>query len=168
MNRYHEKVLHALERATAGMTEDQLCARRGEKWSVAQILEHLGIAFGHTARVMKKCLEAGKPLGDPPTWKQRAISTLVVDIGYFPEGRQAPKMVVPSGTIGGADALKLIRGNLMEMDRLHAECMERVGRKGYLANHPVLGPLTITQWPKFHWVHTRHHMKQVERIRNCK
>jgi hypothetical protein len=70
-------------------------------------------------------------------------------------------MVMPTGAIGGKEALDLIRNNLAEMDRLHAECLARFGHRGYLANHPVLGPLTITQWPKFHWVHTRHHMKHV-------
>ena len=167
MNRYHQKVLDAINATTSLMNEADLTRRVGDKWSVAQTLEHLGLAFGHTARAMARALETGRPLGDSPTLKQRAASTLVVDIGYFPAGRQAPTMVVPTDTIGGKEALQLIRGNLAEMDRLHAECLAKFGLQGHLANHPVLGPLTITQWPRFHWVHTRHHMKQIRARRQA-
>jgi hypothetical protein len=161
MNRYHQKVLEAIDATTNGMSEADLTRSCGDKWTIARTLEHLALAFDGTARVMAKALQAGRPLGDNPSLKQRAMSTLVVDIGYFPRGREAPKMVVPTGKIGGNEALELIRGKVAEMDRLHAECMAKFGHKGFLANHPVLGPLTITQWPKFHWVHTRHHMNQV-------
>ncbi|MGZ4836286.1 MAG: DUF1569 domain-containing protein [Terriglobales bacterium] len=32
-------------------------------------------------------------------------------------------------------------------------------------DHPFLGPLTADEWRKFHWVHGRHHTRQIrERI----
>jgi hypothetical protein len=161
MNRYHQKAWDAINVTTAGMSEAELTRSLAGKWSIAQTLEHLSLAFGHTARAMNNALEAGRPLGGVPTLKQRAMSTLVVDIGYFPGGRQAPKMVLPSGTVGGKEALDEIRKHLAQMDQLHSACMAKFDHKGFLANHPILGPLTISQWPKFHWVHTRHHMKQV-------
>jgi hypothetical protein len=161
MNRYHQRVLDAINTMTQGVSELELTRCAGEKWSIAQTLEHLGLAFGHTAKTMNRALEAGKPIGDKPTIKQRAISALVVGIGYFPEGRPAPKIVVPTGTLDGKAALDLIHGNLAAMDRAHAKCVAKFGHQGFVANHPVLGPLTITQWPKFHWVHTRHHMKHL-------
>src|SRR5687767_9365050 len=114
MNPYHEKVLREIERATAGMTEEQLSARREGKWSVAEILEHLALAFGHTATMLKRCIDAGKPLGNKPSLKHRLISGIVVDLGYFPAGRQAPKMVIPSGSLTGQEAVAKIRANLLE------------------------------------------------------
>jgi hypothetical protein len=90
MNRCHQMVLDAINATASSLSEAELTRSVGGKWSVAQTLEHLGLAFGHTARAMTKALGAGKPIGDTPTVKQRAIATLVVDIGYFPEGRQAP------------------------------------------------------------------------------
>lgn len=161
MNRYHQKVLDAINATTAGMSDADLTRDCAGKWTIAQTLEHLALAFDGTGRVMAKALEAGKPLGTIPTLKQRVMSTLVVDVGYFPPGREAPKMVVPTGKIGGTEALHQIRSKIDQMDRLHAECLAKFGHKGFLANHPILGPLTVTQWPKFHWVHTRHHMKQI-------
>jgi hypothetical protein len=75
-------------------------------------------------------------------------------------------MVVPTGKISGKAVLELIHKNLLEMDKQLARCYEACGKKGWLANHPVLGPLKIDQWPKFHRVHTRHHMKQIRAMRD--
>jgi hypothetical protein len=147
------------------LTEEQLRSKPAGKWSAAEILEHLALAFGHTATMLRRCAAARKPMGSSPSMKQRIISTLVVDIGYIPKGREAPKMVKPSGTLGGKEAVTRIKSNLLEMDRCLSECEEKVETTGWLANHPVLGPLKMHQWPRFHWIHTKHHMKQIERMK---
>jgi hypothetical protein len=47
------------------------------------------------------------------------------------------------------------------MDSLHQQCAAKLGNKGCIADHPVLGPLSLRQWPRFHLAHTKHHMKQI-------
>lgn len=165
MNEYHKRMLEAIDAATAGMTEEQLSCHEDGKWCAAEILEHLALAFGHTATMLSRCIQAGKPLGGPPTLKQRLMSAIVVDVGYIPTGRKAPKITVPSGALNGKQAIEKIRANLYEMDRLYLECQQKVTDRGWLANHPVLGPLKMAQWPKFHWIHTRHHMKQIQQMK---
>ena len=161
MNPVYQETLDAINAATAGMDEQQLLYHPEGKWSSAQILEHLALAFGSTCKMMERALEAGKSLGDTPTIKQRLQAFIVTGVGYFPEGRQAPMVVAPKGEWGGMEALEKIRANLIALDKLQTECLAKVGAQGWLGNHPVLGPLTIYQWPRFHRVHTRHHMKQV-------
>jgi hypothetical protein len=90
---------------------------------------------------------------------------IVLDIGYFPPGRTAPEMVTPKGELGGLEALAQIRANLIKMDKAHSECEQKISKERCIANHPVLGPLTVQQWPKFHRVHTLHHMKQIRKLR---
>ena len=51
------------------------------------------------------------------------------------------------------------------MDKVLPECERRFGARCKLASHFVLGPLTAEQWRKFHWIHTRNHMKQVARLK---
>jgi hypothetical protein len=51
------------------------------------------------------------------------------------------------------------------MDELIAKWEARHGKQTRLLDHPVLGPLTARQWRKFHWVHGRHHVKQILRLR---
>jgi hypothetical protein len=42
-----------------------------------------------------------------------------------------------------------------------AECEARLGSWRKLLDHPVLGPLTAREWREFHWIHGRHHVKQI-------
>jgi hypothetical protein len=34
-----------------------------------------------------------------------------------------------------------------------------------MLDHPILGPLTVDQWRKFHVVHTEHHVRQISQRR---
>lgn len=161
-----QEALQEIDEATAGMTEDQLVFHPPGKWSAAQILEHLSLAFGHTVRGMDRCLAAGRNLGDHPTILQRLFHVIILDLRHFPAGRKSPVMVEPKGQMGGLEALHQIRANLISMDLKLHECREKLGTSGRLANHPVLGPLSNQQWCAFHCVHTRHHMKQIRHLRD--
>ncbi|MEO6119187.1 MAG: DUF1569 domain-containing protein [Terriglobales bacterium] len=160
-----QSALDDIDSATAGMDESQLLYHPEGKWSAAEILEHLSLAFEHTVKGMNRCLEAGKNMGDEPTMKQRLFHLIVLDLKHFPQGRQAPPMVVPKGEMGGLEAVEKIRTNIIAMDEKLSECRKKLGTIGKLANHPVLGPLSNQQWCEFHYVHTKHHMKQVRTLR---
>ncbi len=164
MDPHLQRALDAIDAATRGMSGEQLAAHPEGKWSAAGILEHLAITFGSTARGLEKALASGQPKITPPTLYQRGAALLVANIGYFPPGRQAPEFTTPKG-LDGETALKTIRENLVAMDGAITRCEECFGRGRKIANHPVLGPLSVPQWRKFHLVHTRHHMKQIDRLR---
>jgi hypothetical protein len=159
-----QRVQDAIEAATGGMSAEQLERHPEGKWPAAGILEHLSITFSGTARLMRKCMEGGKPLGSAATLKQRLAVMLVTGWGYFPTGRPAPEFSRPKGMSGEA-ALQTIRENPASMDQALAECEQRFGARVKIADHVVLGPLTIPQWRRFHLIHTRHHMKQIARLR---
>ena len=160
-----QEALEEIDSATAGMDGAQLNFHPAGKWSSAEILEHLSMTFDQTARGMKRCLEAGKNLGDEPTMRQRLFHMIVLDLKHFPKGRKSPPKVEPTGQVRGLEAVARIRENLIAMDHTLGECREKLGTSGRLANHPVLGPLTNEQWCTFHCVHTKHHMKQIQALR---
>jgi hypothetical protein len=58
-----------------------------------------------------------------------------------------------------------VGAKIVEMDAIIAQCEARFGRSSRLLDHPILGPLTAMQWRKFHFVHGRHHVKQLLRLR---
>ena len=159
-----QRTLHAIEAATRGMSAEQLERHPEGKWPAAGILEHLSITFSGTARLMRKCLDDGKPRGSSPLLKHRLFAFLVIALGYFPSGRQAPEFARPKG-LSAEDSMRSIRGSLRDMEQALAEGQQRFGPKVKVADHFALGPLSIPQWRRFHWVHTRHHMKQIERLR---
>lgn len=158
-----KQIRDAIANSTDGLSENQMREHPEGKWDAAAILEHLALTFGGTARVMQKCIGAGKPLATSTTIKQRLGQIVVLTFSHIPHGRKAPKQVVPSG-IGGREALQLIFANLEKMDQALAQCEQRFGSKVKIADHPVLGPIPLSGWRKFHLLHTRHHMKQVDAL----
>ena len=165
MNSYLQQARELIEIATKGMSHDELAWHPAEgKWSTANILEHLMLAFSGTAKGLSRVLQAGAPQVRQQTWKDRGRVAVVVNAGYFPPGRPAPKGVVPQG-IGPDEAMRGIRSQLEAMEKVMQECERRLGSSGKVLDHPVLGPLNLRQWAKFHFVHTRHHMRQVQTLR---
>ena len=165
MNGYLQSAYAAIETAIAGMSAEQMSWHREGKWCTAEILEHLALAFGSTAKVMQRCLECGQPTGTRPKLRDRFVSCVVTGFGYIPEGRKAPKHVVPKG-IQAEEAQSLVFENLKLMDETMQRCEQQFGTTIKIADHPIIGPLSLRDWRKFHLVHTRHHMKQIARLRN--
>jgi uncharacterized protein DUF1569 len=163
MDFYLQRALDAVERETRGMPADQLAWHREGKWSAAQILEHLSLAFSSTSKAMERALQQGRPARTRATAREWAVTLVVVKLGYFPSGRQAPEWTLPRG-LDVAHAVETIRAALIEMDARIGEAQAKLG-KGVVAVHPIIGPLTAKQWRKFHWEHTRHHMKQIATLR---
>ncbi len=95
---------------------------------------------------------------------QRALTFVVVGLGHMPAGRKAPAIVQPRGL-----PVEKVRSEIGEkmaaMDAILAQCEARFGRRVHLLDHPILGPLTATQFRKLHLVHGQHHLKQLLRLR---
>jgi hypothetical protein len=51
------------------------------------------------------------------------------------------------------------------MEELIRRCEVQFGEKTKIMDHPFIGPLSGRQWRKFHLVHGRHHIKQIQEIR---
>ena len=159
-----ETVRTAIERATVGMNIEELAWHSDGKWSSAEVLEHLALSYSGTAKGMRQVLQGDAPKLRPATWKERFSITVVVEAGYFPAGREAPKQVTPRES-NPEQILRRIQANLSEMDKAIGECEQRFGGKAVVLLHPVLGPLSLNQWRKFHRVHCLHHMKQIRSLR---
>jgi hypothetical protein len=158
------KILKAVDEITAGMTEEQMSYRPEGKWSTCDVLEHLALTYGGTAKGFRKRILEG-PEGGTPTAKQRVGQLLVLELNVFPFKRKSPAMVAPKANLCGQDALALLKRNLAEMEVALYEYSAKHGAKGKAAKHPVLGPLTLEQWGKFHLNHAMHHMKQIQGLR---
>ncbi|PYP83831.1 MAG: hypothetical protein DMG65_23655 [Candidatus Angelobacter sp. Gp1-AA117] len=160
-----QRALHSIETTTAGMTDEEMLRHPEGKWSPAEILEHLSLAYSTTVTRMRDLLE--KPQGVEvrhPSLRERIAGFLVIRLNYIPPGRKSPERIVPKG-ISPAEAHKAVRAGLADIDQVISECAQRFGTRSFIMVHPILGPLTVKEWRKFHCVHTLHHMRQVQRMR---
>ena len=162
MDSYLQQTFDAIQQATAGISSEELAWHPEGKWSAAEILEHLTLTYSGTVKGMRRVLSTDGEGAQKRTLKNRVFALVVTGIGYMPGGRQAPKGTVPSGA--EVNPVETILRNLKQMDEVLREVEQKKGRRARVV-HPVIGPLTVRQWRKFHFVHTRHHMKQIERLR---
>ena len=94
------RALDAIDEATRGLTTEAWLRAAPGQWNSAQILEHLGKAYGSTAYILDKCVTDGAPKGRRPSWRQRVFATLIVELGYFPTGVSAPEISGQTGSRG--------------------------------------------------------------------
>jgi uncharacterized protein DUF1569 len=166
MDSFLERLRQELEDAIGSASPSALAEAPAGKWNAAQILEHLLLTYQNTNRGIDKCLKQGAPLATRATVKQRVAALLVVNLGYLPKGRKAPERVTPRG-MPPEEVQRAIVAELQRMGSGLDDCERRFGARTKIMDHPILGPLTAGEWRKFHWVHGRHHARQVrERMGN--
>jgi hypothetical protein len=159
-----EKLKHAVELAIEGMSSEQLSWHPAGKWCAAEVLEHLYLTYSGTIKGFERVMEAGKPLATRASMAQRLRTLVVVGFNHMPSGRTAPATTRPRG-LPAEKVRNEVGLKIVAMDAIIAQCETRFGRGVDLLDHPILGPLTATQWRKFHLVHGMHHAKQLLRLR---
>ena len=159
-----QRTREVIDQATDGMTMEELSWRTQGKWCAAEILEHLSLTYGGTAKGLARVAAGGTSMASVPRLKQRIAAWVVTTWKVLPGGRKSPEQVVPQG-MPADQVLATIRKNLTDMDEAINSCESAIGTSIRIADHPVLGPLTAKQWRRFHFVHTRHHMKQIAALR---
>lgn len=164
MDPHLQRLQKEIATAVAGLTPEQLRQHRPGKWCTAEILEHLYLTYTGTLKGFERVVEAGKPLATTQTWQQRGQTLVVVAFGYLPSGREAPAVARPRG-LAPEKVLAEIGPKILEMDDNLARCEEKFESRRKLLDHPILGPLTATQWRKFHLLHGLHHVKQIHSLR---
>ncbi|MGA8489495.1 MAG: DUF1569 domain-containing protein [Terriglobales bacterium] len=164
MDAYLRRLQDAIQSATRGMTVEDLRRHPEGKWCAAEVLEHLYLSYTGTTKAFERCLQAGKPLVRTRTLRDRVSTMAVIELGHMPNGRQAPKHTQPRGMPAEAVAGE-IGSRISAMEAVIAQCEARFGKHTRVLDHPIFGPLTARQWRKFHWVHGRHHLKQIQNLR---
>jgi hypothetical protein len=164
MNSHLESCLAIILDATNGCGDEARVRRDPQQWSVVEIVEHLTRAYSGTAKGFERCVEKGASLATAATLKQRLQQLALIEFGYFPEGRQSPKHIFPTGELDLGAVIEAVRRDLARLDASAIRARDAVGA-GKMLDHPILGALTVDQWLKFHVVHTRHHAKQIARRR---
>jgi Protein of unknown function (DUF1569) len=159
-----ERLKENLESAMDGMSTEQWKWHPPGKWCAEEVLEHLYLSYAGTINGFERLMKAGKPLATRATVSHRVQAFVVVGVGYMPPGRKAPAVAEPKG-VPVEKVRNEIGAKLVAMDAIIAQCEARFGGRVRVLDHPILGPLSATQWRKLHVVHGRHHLKQLLRLR---
>ena len=69
----------AIGSAVEGMSEEQMKWHPAGKWCTAEILEHLYLSYTGTVKGFERVLQAGKPLINPASMRQRWRTFVVLN-----------------------------------------------------------------------------------------
>lgn len=162
LKRLHDEVSTSIQ----GLSAKELSWHRPDKWCVAEILEHLYLTYTGTTKGFSRVLASDKAQQHVSTLGQRLRAFVVIGVGYFPNGVKSPPVAIPRG-LPSEKATSEIVLKIGEMDEMMSRCAARFGTDTKVLDHPVLGPLSVSQWRKFHLVHGRHHLRQIRQLRSA-
>ncbi len=161
MNHPHLRAAReAIDRAAGALSADVIGRPVEGRWSIAEILEHLTLAFRANDAALRQTLESGESRARAPTLRQHLARLLVVEAGYFPIV-EAPRMTRPTRSIPAERAVAEIREALDVLDATLTSVERKYGADVAVSNHPYFSGLSVPHWRTFHWRHTLHHMAQV-------
>jgi len=168
LHELYQKKLHGKDIAACQLRPARPHRGQGAAWSTQDVVEHLVLTYRNTGALMDRYLERKSGTQRRPNLKHRALQLLVIRCGGFPRGVQAPEAVLPGKTdmpaMTGNELSAWMRSELEELDTKIEKCRQLFGKQPF-APHFVFGPLTTEQWRRFHFVHGRHHLAQLKRIR---
>jgi uncharacterized damage-inducible protein DinB len=136
-----------------------------DRWSVAQVLQHLAIIEKRIAIGMTKWIADARAAGTGPESETSSVmnSLPLQLIADRSKPRESPEEVRPTGDIDAASAW-----TLLEQTRatLRAAILNGDGLalSEVVQPHPVLGPINIYQWALFVGSHETRHAGQVREI----
>lgn len=131
------------------------------KWTPAQIVEHLALAFEYSARGFDERRAEGPMTRRSSTAQQWVGRLFVFGWGWVPTGiARSPRVARPLEHVAGPAAERHFSAGLASWRALERDV--RTARPHDLfVRHPSLGDLDVVQWLRLHAWHCRHHAKQI-------
>lgn len=140
--------------------EDWHRAPKGE-WSVAQIVQHLSISVDVVAEAFEGRAHR-TDMRRRSTPAQAVIRHLVLGVETIPRGFKAPAAAQPSEHPDPELVQAQFRMGVERL-RLFSEQWPQERQERVFVRHPLLGDLNLPEWIRFHYLHCRHHAKQIQR-----
>jgi uncharacterized damage-inducible protein DinB len=136
-----------------------------DRWSVAQVLQHLAIIEKRIAMGMTKWIAEARAGGtEPEAETSSVINSLPLQlIADRSQRRSAPEEVRPSGDIDAASAWTALEQTRAAL-RAAILAGDGLALSKVVQPHPVLGPINLYQWALFVGSHETRHTGQVREI----
>lgn len=160
-----DKTDDKLKQRISNLTEEQVNSRaNGEGWSVAEIVEHIGVVKGGVVQITAKLLAQAESEGIKSDGNFAAPMSFVERTAAVREQKlSAPERVHPQGN-------QTIAESLAKLDESHRALaafrprIETVDSSNAKFPHPFFGDLNLYEWLAIAGLHELRHLQQIERI----
>ncbi len=161
----NDKIREKLKEIVENLTDEQLnFLPEGERWTVAQIVEHLSLVEDGMTRISRKLLNEAKENG------KTSDGTVKISEEFFQKAQssigqklEAPDHVHPKSGQTVPESLAKMEENRKRLNELRP-LFESVECSDYKFPHPAFGELTAHEWLALIGGHEMRHIEQIKRI----
>jgi hypothetical protein len=155
-----------LEQAVESVPETQRERRpAADRWSVAEVLEHLNIVEGSITKLLTSQVSAARASGletereTTPVIPTVPIARLLDRTTRITAGAKS----LPSGSIGARAAWTALAVSRHTLREFVLAC-DGLALSALMIPHPLLGPLNVYQWLVFLGAHEERHAAQIREM----
>jgi hypothetical protein len=160
----HERLYEHVRGLNDAQAEYQSSA---EAWTIAQIVEHLGIVAGQFLRLTNKLLAQAEAAGAQASADLRiAPVTLPPAAESSGEKMTAPESALPRGNTAIAESMEKIEQARTALLALRSR-LEAADLSQAILPHFAFGPLNLYQWLALIGAHQERHINQIEAIKSA-
>ena len=161
----NDKARERLKEVVSSLPDETATALpEGEKWTVAQIVEHISMVDEGAMRICASLLRKAQEAGQAHDGK------VVITENFLQKGTeiagmkvQAPEIVQPTGTKSISDSLAKLDANSEQLEKLR-ELFKSVNGTELKFPHPFFGDISAQEWLALKGGHERRHTKQIENV----
>lgn len=159
----NDEIHERTKQLVAALTDEQKTSLpEGEKWTIAEIIEHVSIVQDGMARISAKLLNQAKAAGKTADGTARLSENFASKAAEA--GRlkfEAPDRVRPTGEQSIEESLKKMQETRRALEDLRP-LFESIECSDFKFPHPFMGELTAHEWLALVGGHEARHLKQIE------
>ena len=149
----------------SSLTAEQLSALpEGEKWTIAQIVEHISMVDESTTKVCAKLLRKAEDAG------QTSDGKAVISDNFLQKGTEiaaikveAPDFVQPTAGKTITESIAKLDANAEQLAKMR-ELFASIGGTEFKFPHPFFGDISAQEWLALKGGHEMRHIKQIEKL----
>lgn len=161
----NDQIRLKLKELVENLSEEQLhFLPDGEKWTIAQIVEHVSIVEEGIMKISAKLLNKARENGGTSDGGAKISAEFIEKVTA--SGTQkfnAPERVHPTGNVTIAEAFAKMEETRRKLEELRP-LFESVDEREVKFPHPAFGDLTSHEWLLLLGGHERRHIAQIKRI----
>lgn len=161
----NERIREKLKETLGRLTDVQVSSLpEGEKWTVAQIVEHLASVEDGMTRICSKLLANAKAEG------KKADGTVTVSNNFKEKGAEVTRIKMEAPERVHPSEGKTVAESLAKMDETRAKLndlrplFETYDANTYKFPHPFFGDISAGEWLILLGGHERRHLKQIRNL----
>ncbi|MBA2621780.1 MAG: DinB family protein [Acidobacteria bacterium] len=134
----------------------------GEKWTIAEFVEHIAIVEDGMAKISAKLLAQAQSAGKAANGKVNFSENFAQKAAAMRDEKfEAPDRVRPSGEKTVAESLEKLQETRRQLENLRP-LFEKFECSDFKFPHPFMGDLSATEWLALVGGHEARHLQQIE------